>query len=433
MNTQSVKPTDYYNSYRFPCDFVHRLLSLNTNNRPERTEVALEFDDSIIPYKFKRYASCPTPEALQALAKSRGLVAIHMGATFDDSANRARSNAARVATAGKSLVFDLDLQDIPIVNVDKNNMSANDRWVPAVFGVARVLKAALEQIFGYKHFLCVYSGRRGCHLWVLDEGAFRLVDEARRAITEMLRGVVNKQEPRLLAPYNSIFNNPSFEAAIEMHDRVWYDTMLRPRGQGGVGVLDTEADIAKFLDVLFTPNLLSHNWPQSKLAAVQNANARELARAKMLVNGKSGKDAFEIIQGALKANLALSARLRTVRFTYCWPSIDVDASSKRNHLTKVPFSMHGSSGRIAVPIDLDVPLEGEGVPPPHVPRVPRLSAGKLLANDPASVRQFEQYVAMAHAALDRASAKPETMNTPDGLGTSDIEDLVAPPKRQRSQ
>lgn len=432
MNTQSVRPGDYYNSVHFPCDLVHRFLSANTDNRPERTEVALEFDDSIVPYKFKRYASCPTPESLRALAKSRGLVALHVGATFDDSANRARANSTRVSTVGKPLVFDLDVQDIPIVRREKKDMAANDRWTGAVIGVARVLKAALEQIFGYEHFLCVYSGRRGCHLWVLDERAFHLTDEARRAVTEMLRGVPDKQDDRLLVPYNSILNNPSFEAALEMHDRVWYDTMLRPRGQGGAGVLDTEADVGKFLDVLFTPNLSSCKWPQSKLDAIQSANVRELTRAKMLVNGKSGRDAFEAIQGAVKANVALSTRLRTIRFTYCWPCIDVDASSKRDHLTKVPFSMHGSSGRIAVPIDLDVPpAEEEGGAPPRVPRVPRLWASKLLANDPASVRQFEEYVAMAHAALDRACPADVPSAQP-----MDIEDLAGrarpdPSKRPR--
>jgi hypothetical protein len=200
-------------------------------------------------------------------------------------------------------------------------------------------------------------------------------------------------------------------------------------------VLDTEADVAKFLDVLFTPNLSRCGWPRSKLDAIQSANARELTRAKLLVNGKSGRDAFETIQDAVKANAALSARLRTIRFTYCWPCIDVDASSKRDHLTKVPFSMHGSSGRIAVPIDLDVPPAEEegGAPPrvPRVPRVPRLWASKLLANDPASVRQFEQYVAMAHAALDRACPADTLSAQP-----MDIEDLVGrarpdPPKRSR--
>jgi DNA primase small subunit len=387
----------------------------------------MEFDNSVVPYKFKRYVSCPTPESLRKLVKSKGLVAVHVGATFDDDASRARGNSMRVSTVGKPLVFDLDLQDIPITNVDKKDMSANDRWVPAVFGVARVLKAALEQIFGYEHFLCVYSGRRGCHLWVLDERAFHLTDEARRAITEMLRGTPYKKEPRLLAPYHNIVNNPSFEAALEMHNTVWYDTILRPRSKGGVGVLDTDADIEKFLDILFTPNLSGYGWPTSKVDAVKNANAQDLSRVKLLVNGKRGGDAFETIINAL--NIHIRKRLDTIKFTYCWPCIDVDASSKRDHLTKVPFSMHGSSGRIAVPIDLNVSEEG-GAPP----RVPRLLAKKLIENDSDTVAKFRAYVTAACAALDLASPAAEAMDTSDGsegVGTNDIEDLVTPPKRPR--
>lgn len=49
-----------------------------------------------------------------------------------------------------------------------------------------VLRDILQNEFGFKHILFVYSGRRGIHIWVCDKRARQLTDAQRKAIVDYL-------------------------------------------------------------------------------------------------------------------------------------------------------------------------------------------------------------------------------------------------------
>jgi DNA primase small subunit len=50
----------------------------------------------------------------------------------------------------------------------------------------KVMKRILEEEYGFKHILCVFSGRRGVHIWVCDKRARLLRDDERKAIVAYL-------------------------------------------------------------------------------------------------------------------------------------------------------------------------------------------------------------------------------------------------------
>ena len=48
------------------------------------------------------------------------------------------------------------------------------------------MKYILEERFGFKQLLFVFSGRRGIHIWVCDKRARQLTDSQRKAIVDYI-------------------------------------------------------------------------------------------------------------------------------------------------------------------------------------------------------------------------------------------------------
>ena len=55
-----------------------------------------------------------------------------------------------------------------------------------------VMNEGLRNDFGFEHVAWFYSGRRGVHCWVCDDGARKLTNEARSAVATYfeVRGVL---------------------------------------------------------------------------------------------------------------------------------------------------------------------------------------------------------------------------------------------------
>lgn len=49
-----------------------------------------------------------------------------------------------------------------------------------------IMKYILEERFGFKQLLFVFSGRRGIHIWVCDKRARQLTDSQRKAIVDYI-------------------------------------------------------------------------------------------------------------------------------------------------------------------------------------------------------------------------------------------------------
>lgn len=389
----------YYRTL-FPAEPVWKLMVARNPQRPEVREFAceLEVDDGEI---WKRYGSCASPEDLRRIVVGSAFKALHVGPCFSEAARHARRPGAYAKS--KELIFDLDLQDVPWFGVDKTDQAANDRFVRATFASCAVLVAILKEVMGFGQFLPVYSGRRGVHLWVLDERCFHWGDAERSALCSFVAGVASKKDPSVIMTQH-IRTNPSFGRTVwDAVDRAT-NALVAPFAQGGVGLLDRPRDVERFVAKLFDVAV------ETKF---QRAKDQALALAKSSVVGRTGADALDKLEEAAGSNVFWANRLSDVLLSLTWPVIDVGATAKTNHCTKSIFSLHAKTGRVAVPVKKLYASPDYALPPVVVPR-------EISEPDTESFRRFAEGVAL----LEHAGANW-------WAPTTDIEDLVSQPVSKR--
>lgn len=83
----------------------------------------------------------------------------------------------------RELVFDVDLTDYdPIRNCGCSGAAICGKCWTFMVMAMEVMDAGLRDDFGFKHLAWIYSGRRGVHCWVCDEGARAMGNDARASV-----------------------------------------------------------------------------------------------------------------------------------------------------------------------------------------------------------------------------------------------------------
>lgn len=99
--------------------------------------------------------------------------------------------AAAFRPLAKELVFDIDMDSYDEIRTCCKGANICHRCWNFIKMAIKVVNLTLEEDFGFKHVLWVYSGRRGAHGWVCDKRARDLDDSKRRAILnymDLLKG-----------------------------------------------------------------------------------------------------------------------------------------------------------------------------------------------------------------------------------------------------
>ena len=288
---------------------------------------------------YKRYVEAKHAYALRTAALGvRGLSTLHIGPVCTGAVSLLRKGLA--VPHRRELIFDLDLTDYDHLELTTRgasgdevvDLAACDRaWGFAAIGLF-ILRHLLREHFGFEWFLVVYSGRRGAHLWVLDERAMALPDEARAAIAAFVNAELTSDKRRATSKMRKHAETYELVPVIEHA----FDDLVVQRGY-----FDSFGNLEDFVDRL----------------DLRHESLRDLADDAAAKGGGAATWNHvhrKVEQASLAARQPwMLERLTETMAAYVWPRIDFNVTKAVNHLIKCPYVAHGKTGRIAVPVDPD--------------------------------------------------------------------------------
>jgi len=268
-------------------------------------DVAFVYDNNI----WDRRYSGQSAEFIKAQIAAQNPKEIHFGAAW-------HHRDASKTFAWRPFVIDIDLPDYELSSGGKlpyrrfktlSTASANPcdptfrkSWTYIVVAV-KIIDYSLEHEYGFKDRRWVFSGNKGVHCWVMDARACVLTDMMRRAIFESLtsdQGLFRDDidDPKIASNYKEkIFRTVPFLQSCY--------TVIRK----------------------YMPRLLDDQdlWHDAKAQVCPGDSWAELEKHNYI----------GAVEFALKVGL---------------PRLDLHAA-QCGHMSKIPFSVHGKTGKIAVP------------------------------------------------------------------------------------
>ncbi|ELP92486.1 DNA primase small subunit, putative [Entamoeba invadens IP1] len=217
----------------------------------------------------------------------------------------------------REFVIDIDMDEYNDVRYCCKGATVCPKCWPLLVSASNLLNFVLVTHFGFKHVLTVFSGRRGLHFWVCDRSAMEMSDLTRNYVVQYLN---------LFEAKNVNEKGESFVIVKRQHD-----------------LFDTAFDI---LEPIF-----GKYCTDQEIFCNQNRRDRFLrligdAKSRSLLQEKGDNLTWEVVRKVITTPLDL----QKIVFTYLYPRLDINVSTKLNHLLKAPFCIHPGTGKVCVPI-----------------------------------------------------------------------------------
>ncbi|KAK8811343.1 hypothetical protein WA158_003077 [Blastocystis sp. Blastoise] len=306
---------------------------------------------------YLRYLSFNDAEGLKKEMVSRLPIKMDLGAIYNlPPRSRQTVQSSVFEPIERELIFDIDLTDYDEVRTCcKEGNICLKCWKFCVVAV-HILERILKEEFGFKHILCIYSGRRGIHMWVCDKRARQLTDRERKCILNYISITIqtNKQmenedslpfppTPSIVQSFNlceQYFTNDF----LSVSNMALFDSFSLP--DTGKQRLDT---IMKLID----SNCLSFQERDGILSMLKetgiNGKEKWLRLKSLLMSIDLSNKTKRLDPKAIHKYMSAYYIL----FYYVYPRIDTNVSVARNHLLKSMFCIHPKTGKVCIPIAID--------------------------------------------------------------------------------
>jgi len=332
-----------------------------------------------------RYQSYQTMGEFRTQLKKKCPYKIDLGAIYNAEPKK-KASCVNFMAEEKELVFDIDITDYDDVrSCCSGGAVCNTCW-PLMTCAIKVLSKVLEEQFGFRNKLWVFSGRRGIHCWVCDPKTQAFPGRIRSAIIHMLHtytggdntaykvdlGVLKSD---YLNPIHQMYKNvfPICEHYFRKCVLQDMDLFVQPRVTGTGETINFGEDNQYFhtaVNMVRNPELKKDIWvtvgeAYKKGRSFTSEELWDLMMEKFDKLSKkylkSNDKARDITWEGYKTNKCskeqvpalLQANKMEIIFAHVFPRVDVEVTKGVNHLLKSPFCAHPKTGKLCVPMDYD--------------------------------------------------------------------------------
>ncbi|CCF60458.1 hypothetical protein KAFR_0K01020 [Kazachstania africana CBS 2517] len=338
----SSSDMEYY--YRSMYPFKEIFEWLNHSEVPSKDMTNRELAMAFRSGAYKRYNSFSSIAEFKSTIEKSNPDRFEIGAIYNKPPKERDSILkSELKPLEKELIFDIDMDDYDLFRTCCSGAMVCDKCWKFISLAIQVINICLEEDFGFKDYIWVFSGRRGAHCWISDKRARILNDLQRRNILDYVNVVRDRKYDKRLAlrrPYH-----PHLVRSVELLKSHFVEIILEEQDPWQDDKNAFETLLTGLHDKVLIDALRKYWTENPGRSSKQKWNDIDaIATNDVKINNNKQRNDFMTRLRECKEDVVLAT---------LYPKLDVEVTKQTIHLLKAPFCIHPATGNVCVPIFKD--------------------------------------------------------------------------------